>query len=258
MVKCAKIDKNEDFQFVASTTKWGRPMETDSLYCKACKSTEDSVHGQNSESLLVKVQSDTKIESPKQASLIPKHLRHELTDDFFDEFSNDSSDDSEEYNSEDNSGVVPTPLWWFDACKEISLSSVEECKLFSSACKKFSCKKLENDEGDLDHGNGDFKDQSGNGEDENGDNTTSGIDHQVSLEVALWDFPSDSDHLLWNSDRNGESSGNNGNHNNNDMSEITNEETFFYITIGGPDRTAKLPGEPQEPPVGEAKQRYLH
>jgi hypothetical protein len=29
-------------------------------------------------------------------------------------------------------------------------------------------------------------------------------------------------------------------------------ETFFEITIGGRDRTAKLHGEPQAPPMGEA------
>jgi hypothetical protein len=35
-----------------------------------------------------------------------------------------------------------------------------------------------------------------------------------------------------------------GSDNEDDMSEVTTEETFFEVTIGGPDRTAKLPGEP--------------
>jgi hypothetical protein len=181
-------------------------METDSLYCKACKDAKNSVHNRGSESLSGKVQSDTKNESPKQESLIPKHSKkYELTDDFFDEFSNDDSDDSEEYDSEDNSGVVPTLLWWFYACEEISLSSMEECDLISSSCKKFSCKEFANDEDGLDHGNGDFEDQSSNGEDENGDDTTSTVNHQLSTKAALWDFPSDSDYLSWNRDENGES-----------------------------------------------------
>jgi Zinc knuckle len=132
MVKWAKINESDDFEFVASTTKWEYLIKTDSLYCKTCKDSEDSVHNQSSESLSMKVQSDMKNESPKQALLISKCSKYELMDDFFDEFSNDGSDDSEEYDSEDNSGVVPTPLWWFDACKEISLSSMEECELISS------------------------------------------------------------------------------------------------------------------------------
>jgi Zinc knuckle len=44
MVKCAKINENEDFEFVASTTKWEHFFETDSLYCKACEDSNDSVH----------------------------------------------------------------------------------------------------------------------------------------------------------------------------------------------------------------------
>jgi hypothetical protein len=65
MVKCAKITENEAFEFVAYTTKQDHSIKTDSLYCKECKDPKDSVHDQSSESLSVKVQSDTKIESPK-------------------------------------------------------------------------------------------------------------------------------------------------------------------------------------------------
>jgi hypothetical protein len=222
----------------------------------------------------------------------------------------DGSDDSEEYDSEDNSGVMPTPLWCFDACGEISLSRMEECELISFSCEKFSCKKFANNEDKSDHGNGNFEGKSGNGEVENGDDTISKVNPQASTQVALWDFPSDSDYLSWNRDENGESGGNDDNHNNNghvrekdngnedsnhngssgegaagegdegdddaasysrhesmsedglddedDMSEVTTEETFFEVTIGGPDRTAKLPGDPCKPPVGEARERYLH
>jgi hypothetical protein len=48
-----------------------------------------------------------------------------------------------------------------------------------------------------------------------------------------------------------------GLHNEDDISEVTTKETFFEITIGGPDCTAKLPGKPQEILAGEARERYL-
>jgi hypothetical protein len=146
----------------------------------------------------------------QQAPLITKHSKYELTDDFFDEFSNDGSDDYEEYDSEDTPGVVPALLWWFDACKENSQSSMEECKEISPSCKEFSCKEVASKnelENEQDHGNVDFEDQSGNGEDANSVDTTSAINRPVSSQAKWWDLPKDSDYLLWDRNENDDSTG---------------------------------------------------
>jgi Zinc knuckle len=217
MVSCTNIKETEEIEFVAYTTKWEHLFETYSMYCKACKNTAESVHDKDIESLSVKLQSGMENETREQATPITKRSKYELTDDFFDEFSNDGSDSSEEYDSEDISGVVPTPLWWFDACKENSQSSMEECKEISSSCKEFSCKETANEK-DLvnghDHGQGNFEDQSGYGEDANGVDPTSACDRPGSNQAAWWDFPKDSDYLSYDRDDRSEDAGSDENHNN--------------------------------------------
>jgi hypothetical protein len=65
---------------------------------------------------------------------------HELSDDFFDAFGSDSA---EEDNSKANFDPENTPLWWPDACDEISLDNMESAKNLASQSWRLFCMKEE-------------------------------------------------------------------------------------------------------------------
>jgi hypothetical protein len=147
------------------------------LYCLECSDAEESVNSEGVESVSSNIESvhdcQSKIDSSKWASPIPKRFMHELSDDFFDAFGSDSA---EEDDSEANLDPKCTLLWWADACEEFSLDSMEqECEKFSSTIMdavlhaKGAMKSANN------HGNGVRAGQLDNGEDEDGDKSTMAI-----------------------------------------------------------------------------------
>jgi Zinc knuckle len=144
----------------------GKTIDPWFLYCLECSDAEESIDSEGMESISSNIESvhdcQSKIDSSKQASQVPKRLKHELSDDFFNNFGSESA---EEDNSKANLDPESTPLWWANACEEFSLDSVEECEKFSAAIVDAVLHAKEGMKSVNDHGNDAIVEQLANDED---------------------------------------------------------------------------------------------